>query len=245
MPSFNRPRSMRAASHIDFRTAVKMSQQASACSGFPSLTPLPTYGSQVVDECCSYPANTDQDIPGYTSGMEANGMPISGRLTPQTPEATVYHEPVAMGDMADTWMITSPCSHDPLASFGLGFEDDMTGLLPTELWSNPGQAHSAPITQIPWVQSSLSVSPQSMTSDSILYSREAPSLSISECSVEDFNNYGVFHEDWADCQPTTTQFDITEMTNLVTSAPFMHDFRSVPSIAPIWEDVFMPGSAPY
>jgi hypothetical protein len=236
---------MRAASHIDFRTAVKMSQQASACSGYPSLTPLPTYASQVVDECYSYPANIDQEIPGYTSGIETGSMPISGRLTPQTPESTVYHEPVAMGDMADSWMMTQPYSDDSLASIGLGFENDMTGLLAAELWSNPGHVRSAPITQIPWVQSSLSGSPRSMTSDSILYSREAPSLSISECSVEDFNSSGVFHEDWADCQPTATHYDITNMTNMVTSAPFMHDFQSVPSTAPIWEDVFMPGSAPY
>jgi hypothetical protein len=161
---------MRAASHIDFRTAVKMSQQASACSGFPSLTPLPTYASQVVDECYSYPANPDRDIPGYTSDMETNGMPISGRFTPQTPDSIVNHEPLAMDDIAEAWMMTQPCADDSLASIGLGFENDMTGLLPAELWSQAGHAHSAPITQIPWAQSSLSVSPQSKTSIALAYS---------------------------------------------------------------------------
>jgi hypothetical protein len=236
---------MRAASHIDFRTAVKMSQQASACSGFPSLTPLPTYAAQVVDECYSYPTNTDQDIPGYASGMESNGMPTSGRLTPQTPDSVVYHEPLAVGDMADVWMVAQPFSDDSLASVGLGFETDMTGLLPAELWSTSEHAHSAPIAQSPWGQSSLSISPQSTTSDCIPCPTGALSLSISECSIEDFNSSGVFHEDWADCQPITTQYNMVNMRNMATSEPFTHDFRSMLSTAPIWEDVFMPGSAPY
>lgn len=219
-----------------------MSQQASACAGHPTLTPLPTYTSQVVDECYLYPTNTDQDISGYTSGTESNCMLTSGRLTPQTPESVAYHEPLAVGDMTDAWILAQPWSDDSLVSVALGFEDDMTGLLPAETWSNSEHAHSPPIAQLPWVQSSLSVSPQSMTSDLTPYSREASALSLSECSVEDFNSSGVFHEDWADCQPTMTQYD---MPNMVTSAPFMHDFRSISSTAPIWEDVFMPGSAPY
>lgn len=233
---------MRAASHIDFRTAVKMSQQATACSGFPMLTPLPTYASQVVDECYTFPNQTDPDTTGYTSGVESNGMPTSGHLTPQTPESLVYHEPLAVGDMTNAWMTSQPWSDDSLISAGLGFEGDMTELLPAELWSTPEHAHSAPIAQLPWVQPSLSVSPQSIASDLVPHSSGAPSLPISDCSVEEFNRPGVFHEDWANYQPTTTQFD---MANLVTSAPFMHDLRSVPSIAPVWEDVFMPDSAPY
>jgi hypothetical protein len=232
---------MRAASHIDFRTAVKMSQQASACSGFPTLTPLPTYASQVLDQCNPYPNNNDQDMSGYISGMD-NDCPNSGRLTPQTPESLVYHEPLAVGGMTDAWMASQSWSDDLITSVGLGFESDMTGPLPAELWSTPEHAHSAPIAQLPWVQSALSVSPQSIASELLPYPRGAPSLSMSECSVEDFNSSGAFHEDWADYQHATTQFEIA---NMVTSAPFMHDLRPIPSTAPVWEDVFMPGPAPY
>jgi hypothetical protein len=233
---------MRAASQIDFRTAVKMSQQASACSSLPTLTPLPTYASQVVDECYSYQKNTDQDMTGYTSSMESNGLPTSGCLTPQTPESLIYHEPLTIGEMTDTWMVAQPWLDDSLASVGLGFQSDIGELLPAELWSTSERTQSAPIAQLPWVQSFLSFSPQSIASDLLSHSRGAPSLSFSECSVEDFNSSGVFHEDWANHQPTTNQFNIA---NTVVSAPFMHGLLPVSATTHVWEDVFIPGSATY
>jgi hypothetical protein len=233
---------MRAASHIDFRTAVKMSQQASVCSGFPILTPLPTYTAQIIDECYSHPSNTDQSLSGYTPPMESNSFPVSGCLTPQTPESIIYHDASPVGNMSDQWMASQPWSDDSLVSVGLGFEGDMSAMLPTELWSTPEHMHSAPITQISWYHPSLSVSPQTISSEPVPDARAVPPLSISECSVDDFNNSGTFHEDWASYQQTATQFD---MTSMVSSAPFVHDLSSIPSTAPVWEDVFMPGPVPY
>lgn len=233
---------MRAASHIDFRTAVKMSQQASASASLSMLTPLPTYSSQVVDGCYSFPSHPEQDLTGYASGIDSDGMPTSGSLTPQTPESIVYHEPLTIGDMSDTWMASQSWSDDSLASVGLGFDGDMTALLPAELWSNNGQAHSAPLTQMPWPHPSLSLSPQSMSSDFAPNVNTAPSLSLSDCSVDDFGNPTSLREDWTACEPVTNQFD---MVNMVTSASFMHNYQPVACPAPIWEDVFMPGSAPY
>jgi hypothetical protein len=242
MPSSDRPRIMRPASHIDFRTAVKMSQQASAGSAFPILTPLPTYTSQVVDECYSYSSPPAQDMNVYTPPMEYNCMPTSSPLTPPAPECNLYHEPLAIGDMSTTWMASQAWSDDSLAPTGLGFQGDMTALLPPEMWSMHEYAHSAPITQIPWAQPSPSASPQSMASDLMSYAGPASSLSISECSMEGFNNAGAFPEHWTNCQPTTTQFD---MTSMMTSVPFMHSLQSISSTVPVWEDVFMPSSAPY
>jgi hypothetical protein len=233
---------MRAASHIDFRTAVKMSQQASACSGFPMLTPLPTYNSQISDECYSYTSNADQDLPGYSRNVEPNSFALSGRLTPETPESLVYHEPLSIGDMADQWMAPESWSEDSLASVGLGFGGDMTAMLPTELWPSPEQTHSASLSQASWYPSSLSESPQHMSSEPVPDARSVPSLSISECSAEDFNNSGAFHEDWANCQQTTPQFDMTDMT---TSAPYAHALNTIPSTTPSWEDVYMSGSVRY
>jgi hypothetical protein len=233
---------MRPASHIDFRTAVKMSQQASAGSAFPMLTPLPTYTSQIVDECYSYSSPLIQDMNVYTPPMEYNGMPTSRQLTPPTPESNLYHEPLAIGDMSNTWMASQACSDDLLVPTGLGFEENMTPLLPPDIWSTHEYTHSAPIAQIPWIQSSPSTSPQSMASDLMSHIGPAPSLSISECSMEDFSSAGAFPEDWENCQPATTQFDITGM---MSSIPFMHSLQSISSTVPVWEDVFMPGSAPY
>lgn len=214
-----------------------MSQQASACSGLPKLTPITTCPNGVLDDCYSYPNNIDQDATGYTFGMASSGMTSSGSLTPQTPESLVFHEPMAIDDISDAWMLSQPWSDDSQASIGLGLEGDMTGLLSAaELWSASEHMHSAPIPQTPWAQSYYSGSPQSTTSGFVSHSRGTPSLSMSECSVDDFSDSGVFHDDWATYQPPTNQLN---MSHMVTSAPFMHDMRSVPVTAPVWEDVYM------
>src|SRR5690348_7059048 len=84
MPS-TRPRSiMRAPSHIDFRTAVKMSQQAAIMSGVSELTPLPTYQNQIVDECYSYTPTPEPEL-RYTPEIEQDGFPFPRGATPQTP----------------------------------------------------------------------------------------------------------------------------------------------------------------
>jgi hypothetical protein len=242
IPSSSKSRGLRTASHIDFRTAVKMSQQAAACSGFPMLTPLPTYNSQIVDECYSYSSPPDQDMAAYTPTMECSGMPNSGRLTPQTPESDLYHEPLAIADMSGTWMASQSWSDESLAPIGLGFQGDLTVLLPSDLWPTHDYSHSAPITQMPWVQTPLSASPHSMASDIMSHIGTAPSLSISECSIDEFNNAGSFPNDWTSCQPTPTQFNMTPMG---TSEPYMHSLHLNSSTVPVWEDIFMSGSAPY
>jgi hypothetical protein len=233
---------LRAASHIDFRTAVKMSQQASNISGFPMLTPLPTYNTQIIDECYSYSSSPDQNLTGFTPNMDSSHFPTSGRLTPQTPEPITYHEPMSMVGLPDQWINVQPWSDDTLVSVGLGFDGDMTTMLPTELWSAPETAQTAPVAQLAWPHPSLSMSPQSISSELVPHPSAVPPLSISECSADDYNTSGVYHENWAHCQPTASQID---MANMVTSAPFMHDLRTISSAAPVWEDVFMPGAAPY
>jgi hypothetical protein len=233
---------MRAASHIDFRTAVKMSQQASACSGYPMLTPLPTNTSQDFSKRYSYPITTGKDLPVYTPTLDASSFPGSGCLTPDTPGSIGYQESLSIGELTEQWIAES-WSDDALARVGLGFGEDMTSMLPNELWSTPEQQHVATNSQMPWYQSSFTNSPQPISTESASHARTMPSLSISECSVDDFNNSGVFHEDWANCQHFTTQFDMTDM---VADTPFMHVLDTTPNtVAPVWEDVFMSGSAPY
>jgi hypothetical protein len=233
---------MRTASQIDFRTAVKMSQQGAICSGFPMLTPLPTYNSPIADECNSYPSPPGQDMAAYTPPFESSGMPTSGRLTPQTPESDPYHDPLAIGDMADAWMASQSWSDESLLPIGLGFHGDMTALLPSELWSTHDYTHSAPIAQIAWGQPIFSASPHSIAGGIMSHIGTASSLSASECSIDDFNNAGSFPHEWTSCQPSPTQFD---MTNMVTSTPYMHSLHSNSSTVPVWEDVLMSGSATY
>jgi hypothetical protein len=233
---------MRAASNIDFRTAVKMSQQAAACSVLPMLTPLPTYTSQVVDACYTFPDNTNQSSAVYTPPMDSNCMPNSAHFTPQTPETHSYYEPLTLEDMSDPWTTSQLWSDDALAAIDLGYNADMIALLPSDVWSTPEHARSAPIAQIPWAQSSLSLSPQSMVSDLAPHPKSTPSLSMSDCSAESYDSSGTLQEDWSNRATSTHQY---AMANMVTSAPFMNDFRTIACAAPVWEDVFIPCSAPY
>jgi hypothetical protein len=216
-----------------------MSQQAAACSGFPMLTPLPTYNSQIVDECYSYSSPPGQDMAAYTPPFESSGMPTSGRLTPQTPESDPYHDSLAIEDMSGAWMTSRSWSDESLVPIGLGFQEDMTALLPPELWST---YDSASIGQIPWGQPPLSASPHYMAGDIMSHIGSVSSVSVSECSIDDFNNTGSFPDDWTSCQPSPTQFDTT---NMATSIPYMHSLHSNSSNVPVWEDVFVSGSATY
>ncbi|CAO2653417.1 Nn.00g028280.m01.CDS01 [Neocucurbitaria sp. VM-36] len=243
IPSPSRQRAMRAASsHIDFRTAVKPSQQPSGVSGYPMLTPLPTYTSHIVDECYSYSSSPEQNMVGYTQTIDMNAFPSSGRLTPQTPEPIIYHEPLTTGGILDPYITSQPWSDEVLGSAGLDFDPDMTAIIPINMWSAPEPAHIMPMAQMSWPQSSFSVSPSHMSAELVSHASGAPSLTTSECSVEDFNTSGTNAEEWSIYQPTATQIN---MADLVTSAAFMHDMKSIPSHAPIWEDVFIPSSSPY
>lgn len=234
---------MRAASHIDFRTAVKMNQQASAISGYPLLTPLPTYASQVVDECYSYSSSPDKNFDGFTQRMETNAISNSGRLTPQTPEPTIYHEPLSMSESMDHYMTSRPWPDDVMASVGLGFEPDMTTVLSTEMWSAPRPENMMPMAHMSWKPSALSVSPLEILGNDLgSHTRVIPSLTTSECSVEDFNTSGPGQDDWIIYQPIATFMD---MASLATSAPFMHDPETIPGLAPTWEDIFIPNASSF
>ncbi|KAL5115126.1 hypothetical protein ACEQ8H_006962 [Pleosporales sp. CAS-2024a] len=196
IPMSHRPKIMRPPSHIDFRTAVKMSQQASACSGPLSLTPLPTYVPKVADERYSCSNNSDQDMAAYSSGVESNGMPTPALLTPPTPESVAYHEPLTMGDLDDTWTTCQAWSDDSLGSIGLGLENDMAGLLPADLWSTTEHTHNTHMAQPPWAHSALSVSLQSVASDLVPLCQGGPSVAMSDCSIEDYSGAAMFPDDW-------------------------------------------------
>jgi hypothetical protein len=232
---------MRAASHIDFRTAVKMSQQASSLSGLPMLTPLPTYSSQIVDECYSYSSSPEQNMNGFPPAMEHNNFPSSGPLTPQTPQSVLYSEPLTTGEHMDPYM-SSPTWSDHFVATGLGFDPEITALMPTEVWGTNDTELTMPIPQMSWSPSSISVSPQQMTAELIPHSAGVPSLATSECSVDDFNVPVTGQDDWAMYQPSHSQIS---MAGLVSSAPFAQDMKLVAANAPMWQDVYMPSSMPY
>ena len=234
---------MRVASHIDFRTAVKMSQQGAALSGMPTLTPLPTSTHQIIEECgVSYSSSPDQYHGGFSSASEMNSYHISGRLSPQTPEATMYHEPLSMGEHLDGSIASQPWPGEALALYGLEFGQDLTAILPADTWPMSMQEDPMLLNHISWPKPGFPLSTCHQPTDLMSHTRAVPSLSLSECSVEDFDTSTMDQAGWSIYPCTTSQVDMQSTT---ISTPFMSGLACDPSHAPIWEDVFMPPSLPY
>lgn len=233
---------MRAASHIDFRTAVKMSQQASNLSGLPTLQPLPTYSNQIFSEGTLGSINSEQSPAEFNSAPDTSNLLASGRLTPQTPEAIMYHEPMSMTDLSEQWMAESTWTEDSLATVGLGLECGMSGMMSTDLWPIDESIHTVPMAQMAWSHTQSSISPQSMSSDFAPDSSLIPALSTGAFSVEDFDGSSNLNNGWGNFQFSTCD---NNLTSLAASTSFVPDFASYPATMPTWEDVFIPGQAPY
>ncbi|XPT01437.1 hypothetical protein M3J09_010572 [Ascochyta lentis] len=248
----SRPRSiMRAPSHIDFRTAVKMSQQAAIISGVPKLTPLPTYHNQIVDECYSYEPSPEPDLCRFTPESEQDGFPFSRGVTPHTPEPFAYHEPFSLVDNLD-YLDCQTWSGDELVSIGLGFSDLK---MPTEGWMTPTpepeemsranlfaqnpdfatslQMHSSAVITSNRPAEAWSTFPHDST---VADAKTATSLSLDDYPID---SGVVMQGEW------TPQNTYINMGNMVTSAPYAPKMQGMPDTAPVWEDVFMASSTPY
>jgi hypothetical protein len=241
IPRSNRPTVMRAASHIDFRTAVKMSQQqASAISGYPTLSPLPTYQSQAVDECYSYTSSPDPSMGAFTPNLDDHSFPVSRGMTPQTPEPFVYHEPFAMDDPLDRYNLTQTWADDNLMPIGLGFDIQMPNGMPMDMWSTPEPEVISHANQTNlWVQQSLLSPPQQFSRET---TPNLPPPAASECSVDGFGSSRIPQDEWPNYHSNSGHIN---MNNLITSAPYVPNMKSIPGSAPVWEDVYLATPAPY
>jgi hypothetical protein len=252
---------MRAPSHIDFRTAVKMSQQAALISGMPKLTPLPTYQSQIVDECYSYTSSPEPDLCRFTPDLEQDYFSFSRGTTPQTPsEPFNYHNPIPSIDNLD-YLDCQSWPTENLTPVGLGFD------MPVENWSTTStpepeliphldntQTYPPDFTSPLQIQGSFDPSPSLSQSEwssfpsgvhsnlvpdmgalpSLSYNDDSGDESFSSCSS------GVVPQgEWTDFQPHVN------MANMVTSAPYVPKMQAMPQAVPVWEDVFMPGAGGY
>jgi hypothetical protein len=241
IPSSCRQEGMRAASLIDYRSAMKADQENPGLSGYPMLTPLPTYTSQILDECYSYSSSPEQDLSRFTRAMEMSTFPNLGRLSPQTPDPIVCHEPVSMLDNFDHYTTSQPWSDEALTSCEVGFDPNMAGMLPLDIWPTPDTTDLMSMAQLSWPQSVLSASSQQMSTGLILRNDAVPSMTTSEYSVDNYSS-DAMSGDWKIYQPTTTHMDLA---NTITLAPYIHDVNSIPTHAPIWGDVCVPGPSPY
>lgn len=237
---------MRAPSHIDFRTAVKMSQQAAIISSVPKLTPLPTYHTQIVDECYSYTPSPAPDL-RFTPDLEHDRFAFSRGATPQTPaDPFGFPEPLPGVEGLD-YFDCQPWNDEALGPVGLGF----SGLEMAQPWMEhapePEMVETNMFARDADVASSLPMHASTLSSSG-WSSFQSPLQDDVEnngfLSTDDaFIDSGiVLQDEWN--QPRLHD-SYVNMGNLITSAPYVPKMHGVPSTAPVWEDVFMPSSIAY
>ncbi|KAJ4376889.1 hypothetical protein N0V86_006326 [Didymella sp. IMI 355093] len=246
---------MRAPSHIDFRTAVKMSQQAAIMSGVPKLTPLPTYQSQIVDECYSYTPTPEPEL-RYTPEIEQDGFPFSRGATPQTPiQPFGCNDSLAVVD--DTgYLDCQPWSGDGLVPVGLGLgvmdmamtDDSWMTPEPKDMTQNNYFAQDTGLIPILQAQDSFDTSLIIPEDWSAFQMRLQDKTVSDEKGSDSYLDSGIVMQgEWTQPLPLPPprQDTFIDMGNMITSAPYVPKMQAIPSNAPVWEDVFMPSSIPY
>jgi len=242
---------MRSVSQMDMQTAAKMANQRTDFSAFPMLTPLPTYSPQIIDECYSYSSSPESNMSGFSLPYNA------GRFTPQTPDSFLFNDSMSNADSFDQYMNNQAWSDDGNGiPIGLGFESDIPGLIPMDnMWGTPepdgfstpmGQMagfdsprFGSPASMSGWShQEELSVSPP-LIPHNMPHTRAVPSLSISDCSSQDFGSPKV--DDWQNFRPSTKNMVVTK-TN--PSNTYIDGIKSIPKNQALWEDVKFPRLSP-
>ena len=241
---------MRTPSNIDFRTAVKMSQQAAIISGVSKLTPLPTYQSQIVDECYSYTPSPEPDL-RFTPEIEQDGFPFSRGATPQTPA-----EPFGCNDSLPIidnmgYLDRQPWSGDELVPVGLGFAE-MEMPAASDSWMTPEPEEMAQANlfaqhadlvsslQTQNFNTLLAAVPKNWSTFQMPSQDEmVPDAKSFDCSLD---SGVVMQDEWT--QPQSHDIYV-DMSSMITSAPYVPKMQSIQSNAPLWEDVFMPSSTQY
>lgn len=245
-----------------------MSQQAAIISGVPKLNPLPTYQSQIVDECYSYTPTPEPEL-RYTPEIEQEGFPFSRGGTPQTPsEPFGCNQPLSVVD--DMYLDCAPWSSDSLVPVGLGFEgldcsmgDWMTPdptctstPEPDDLSSNNffAQTEFPPIPTLPPALHSFDALAPAETWPFDLPAQQdiLPDISAAKINAAGLDSGIVMQTEWPQPLPQpqsqhtqSARGDLFVDMGLVTSAPYVPKMQGLPGAAPVWEDVFMPGALAY
>ncbi|PSN70603.1 hypothetical protein BS50DRAFT_264687 [Corynespora cassiicola Philippines] len=237
VPSSNGNQLTRTHSQMDFHTAAKMAQRTDFAS-LNMLTPLPTqapYTPQIVDEFHSYSSSPEQNMMPFSQPMEKSGFLASGRLTPQTPDSFPYPEHLTMAEPFDPYMNAQPWSDDGQMPIGLGFENDMPGMMPGDMWSTPEpESHpnsmgfcDSPSAMGMWPPQGLSVSPPQ-----IPHTRSVPSLALSDGS-HDYDSPEIVQGEWS------SHHQQMHMMKPNTSGAYIEDLKAMSTNPSIWDDAML------
>jgi hypothetical protein len=224
---------------MDYHTAVKLGHQQGHFSSMPLLTP---YTPQIINECYSYSSSPEQSMAPFSQQMNKSAYLGAGNLTaPGTPES-YYNDSFSIPDPFDSYMNTQAWSDDGNMPVGLGFENDIPGLMPvdqaTRMWSctpepegiatpmgNMSNYESSltgsPVPMHSWPTHAMSVSPPQMPQ--MPHTRAMPSLSLSDGSMQDFDSPNHLQDEWSFNRP-------------IASNSFLDGMKSIPKHPQIWDD---------
>ncbi|KAF2193221.1 hypothetical protein K469DRAFT_730124 [Zopfia rhizophila CBS 207.26] len=258
VPSSDRPHLARSLSQMDMSTAQKMGHRRPELTGMPMLTPLPTFNPQIIDECYSDYGSPEPSMGVFPHQMEKNGYNASGRLTPQTPDSFTYSEPLSVVDPFDQYLNSQVWSSDEVQMpIGLGFENEIPGMMQNEadmrtMWSTPDldgnstpvqhmRTFESPVCESPasfnvWPHHSVSVSPPQPP-----HTKAVPSLSVSECSVQDFDSTAAFQDEWPSFRCNPVEMNLAKPS---TSTAYLEGLRAIPKNSNVWEENILTRMSP-
>jgi hypothetical protein len=252
VPSADRHQLFRAVSQMDLHAAAKMSSyQRPGFTAMPMLTPLQTYTPQIIDGCYSHSSSPERSIAPFNTHVDKTTYLSSGRLTPQTPEFT-YKEPVAVTDSFNQYMNSHAWSDDGHMHIGLGFENDIPGLMPGDtdlrLWAAPNldgnstpmgsmSAYDSPVSDTPTSLETWPTQPLSVSPPQLAHTRAVPSLSMSEASAQDFDSPGSVQEEWSHFRNRSGEMGAG---NAMTSAPYIANVQTLPVTHQVWDSGVIP-----
>lgn len=241
---------MRAPSHIDFRTAVKMSQKAAITPTVPKPTPLSTYQTHIVDECYLRNSTPELDL-RFTPEIEQDGYFFSRGATPQTPVESFYYNDLVPTVAGSDYPDCQLWSGDESVDVGLGFADTGSWMTPTPELEETSHANlfaqNIDFSSLSQSKGMFDLSPDNMTKNWPSFlpdnvnsaNKPDPPLSLIDSSLDS----GIAMQgEWNQPQPQDAYIN---MGNMFTSAPYVPKMQTISSNVPVWEDVFMSSSLPY
>lgn len=250
VPTVNRHQLVRAVSQMDMATVSKLGHQRPEFSSIPMLTPLQlqSYTPHIMDECYSdHYSSPEPNMGVFPHQVDKNSFTHSGRLTPQTPEPFRYSEPLSIADPFDQYMNSQAWSEDGQMPIGLGFENDIPGLMPggpdMRMWTPELDASTTPMAH--GSQALADVWPTTVSAPSppqLPHTRAVPSLSLSECSVPDFDSPNAAQEEWTNFRSHASDMAMPKPT---TSISYVDSLKAIPRPTQAWEDGFLSRSSTF
>jgi hypothetical protein len=196
----------------------------SELSSYPMLTPLSSKDSQVLHGDFTYLDSPDQDLDVFTHPADANSYINLEDMSPQTPDPVYHYQPISVVHDTSPYLYPQSWSDGVLLPTEFGFNFSGEDIL-TKAWALPDATTTTPVAHIPWALHGIFDTSQQISDDS--GSHVTGLASPPQCLFRNFSD--PVHSEWIFYEPTVADIDV------VTSAPFIHDFNQTTNRTPSWE----------